>query len=73
MRAARHQTLRSRESRQIRKGTLRFLQGRPADEGMESGRADVLTNQYYLRGVGEVRDVAVKGDKEEFVLVRISH
>jgi len=32
---------------------------------------DVLTNKYYVRDVGEVRDVTVKGDKEEFVLVGV--
>lgn len=30
---------------------------------------DVLTNKYYVRDIGAVRDVAIKGDKEEFVLV----
>ncbi len=32
---------------------------------------DVLVHKYYARGVGEVRDVSVKGDKEEFVLVSV--
>jgi hypothetical protein len=32
---------------------------------------DVLTNKYYVRDIGAVRDVAVKGDKEEFVLVGV--
>lgn len=33
---------------------------------------DVLTHKYYVRGLGEVRDVAVKGPREEFVLVRVA-
>lgn len=33
---------------------------------------DVLTHKYYARGVGEIRDVAVKGPHEEFVLVRVA-
>ena len=31
---------------------------------------DVLTHKYYARGLGEVRDVTVKGPLEEFLLVR---
>jgi hypothetical protein len=33
---------------------------------------EVLTHKYYVRGLGEVRDVAVKGPREEFVLVRVA-
>ena len=33
---------------------------------------DVLDNKYYVRGIGEVREVAVKGPKEELVLVSTS-
>lgn len=32
---------------------------------------DVLTQKYYLRGVGEARDEVVRGPKEEFVLVSV--
>lgn len=32
---------------------------------------DVLTNKYYVKDIGAVRDVAVKGDSEEFLLVDI--
>jgi hypothetical protein len=32
---------------------------------------DVLVNKYYVRGMGLVRDVSVKGDNEEFVLVAV--
>jgi hypothetical protein len=32
---------------------------------------DVLTNKYYVKDVGAVRDVAVKGDSEEFLLVDV--
>lgn len=32
---------------------------------------DILTQKYYLRGVGEARDVVVRGPKEEFVLVSV--
>lgn len=34
---------------------------------------DVLVNKYYVRDIGAVRDVAVKGDKEEFLLVDVKH
>lgn len=34
---------------------------------------DVLVNKYYVRDIGPVRDVAVKGDKEEFLLVDVKH
>ena len=34
---------------------------------------DVLVNKYYVRDIGTVRDVAVKGDNEEFVLVDVKH
>ena len=34
---------------------------------------DVLVNKYYVRDVGTVRDVAVKGDNEEFLLVDVKH
>ncbi len=34
---------------------------------------DVLTNKYYVKDVGAVRDVAVKGDSEEFLLVDVKH
>ncbi len=34
---------------------------------------DVETHKYYVRGVGAVRDVAVKGPTEEFVLVSVTH
>ena len=34
---------------------------------------DVLVNKYYVRDIGTVRDVAVKGDKEEFLLVDVKH
>jgi hypothetical protein len=33
---------------------------------------DVLTHKYYARGLGEVRDVTVKGPREEFVLVQVA-
>jgi len=33
---------------------------------------DAVAHKYYVRGVGEVRDVAVRGDKEEFLLVGIA-
>lgn len=32
-----------------------------------------LTNKYYVKDIGAVRDVAVKGDSEEFQLVRVKH
>ncbi len=32
---------------------------------------DVLVHKYYARGVGEVRDVTLKGDQEEFMLVSV--
>ena len=32
---------------------------------------DVVDNKYYVRGVGEVKEVAVKGPKEELVLVEV--
>jgi hypothetical protein len=34
---------------------------------------DAVAHKYYARGIGEVRDVAVRGDKEEFLLVGIAH
>ena len=34
---------------------------------------DVLVNKYYVRDIGTVRDVAVEGDKEEFLLVDVKH
>jgi hypothetical protein len=34
---------------------------------------DIETHKYYVRGVGAVRDVAVKGPTEEFVLVKVEH
>jgi hypothetical protein len=33
---------------------------------------DVVFHKYYVRGLGEVRDVAVKGEDEELVLTRFS-
>ena len=33
---------------------------------------DVLTHKYYVRGLGEVRDVTVKGPLEEFLLVEVA-
>ena len=33
---------------------------------------DVLTHKYYARGLGEVRDVTVKGPLEEFDLVQVA-
>jgi hypothetical protein len=33
---------------------------------------DVLTHKYYARGLGEVRDVTVKGPLEEFQLVQVA-
>ena len=33
---------------------------------------DVLTHKYYVRGLGEVRDVTVKGPLEEFELVQVA-
>jgi hypothetical protein len=33
----------------------------------------VLDNKYYVRGVGEVREVAVKGPVEELTLVKVDH
>ena len=32
---------------------------------------DVMVNKYYVQGIGLVRDVVVKGDPEEFVLVEV--
>ncbi len=32
---------------------------------------DVLDNKYYIRGIGEVREVSVKGPREELVLVKV--
>jgi hypothetical protein len=32
---------------------------------------DVLDNKYYVRGIGEVREVAVKGPTEELRLVKV--
>ena len=32
---------------------------------------DVLDNKYYVRGIGEVKEVAVKGPTEELVLVSV--
>jgi hypothetical protein len=34
---------------------------------------DIETHKFYARGVGAVRDVAVKGPTEEFVLVKVDH
>ncbi len=34
---------------------------------------DVESRKYYVRGVGVVRDVVVKGPTEEFVLVKVEH
>lgn len=34
---------------------------------------DVLVNKYYVRDIGTVRDIAVKGDNEEFLLVGVKH
>ena len=34
---------------------------------------DVLTNKYYVKNIGAVRDVAVRGDSEEFRLVDVRH
>ena len=34
---------------------------------------DVLTNKYYVRDIGMVREVAVSGDTEEFLLVNVKH
>ncbi len=34
---------------------------------------DLLTNKYYVKDIGAVRDVAVKGDTEEFLLVDVKH
>jgi hypothetical protein len=34
---------------------------------------DVETHKFYVRGVGLVRDVAVKGPREELVLVTVEH
>jgi hypothetical protein len=34
---------------------------------------DVETHKFYVSGVGEVRDVAVKGPTEELVLVSVEH
>jgi len=33
---------------------------------------DAVAHKYYARGIGEVRDVAVRGDKEEFLLVGVA-
>jgi hypothetical protein len=33
---------------------------------------DARAHKYYVRGVGEVRDVAVRGDEEEFLLVQVT-
>jgi hypothetical protein len=33
---------------------------------------DVLTHKYYVRDIGEVRDVSVKGPLEEFVLIEVA-
>jgi len=37
-----------------------------------SEEPDVLTHKYYVRGLGEVRDVTVKGPLEEFDLVQVA-
>jgi hypothetical protein len=34
---------------------------------------DLETHKYYVRGVGQVRDVAVKGPTEELALVKVEH
>ena len=34
---------------------------------------DVLSHKFYARGIGEVRDVTVKGDPEELLLVKVAH
>ena len=34
---------------------------------------DVLTNKYYVKNIGAVRDVVIKGDREEFLLVDVKH
>jgi hypothetical protein len=34
---------------------------------------DVLDNKYYVKGIGEVREVAVKGPREELKLVKVEH
>ena len=34
---------------------------------------DIETHKYYVRGVGAVRDLAVKGPPEELVLVKVEH
>ena len=34
---------------------------------------DVLSNKYYVKNIGTVRDVAIKGDREEFLLVDVKH
>ena len=34
---------------------------------------DTLTNKYYVKDIGAVRDVTVEGDSEEFLLVDVKH
>ncbi len=34
---------------------------------------DVLMNKYYVRGIGMVRDVSVRGDSEEFLLAEVKN
>ena len=37
-----------------------------------SEEPDVLSHKFYVQGIGEVRDVTVKGDPEELLLVKVA-
>ena len=41
----------------------------PGDEGVEPLEPNVVDNKYYVRGVGTVREIAVKGPVERLELV----
>jgi hypothetical protein len=34
---------------------------------------DVLDNKYFVRGIGEIKEIAVKGPREKLVLVDVKH
>jgi hypothetical protein len=49
-------------------GSFRHALRTEENTALEPG---VLDNKYYVRGIGEVAEVAVKGAREEFKLVEI--
>jgi hypothetical protein len=49
-------------------GSFRHALRTEENTALEPG---VLDNKYYVRGIGEVAEVAVKGPREEFKLVEI--